>query len=351
MDVAVIIPLYNGARWIRQTLLCAIQQTHPPAEILVVDDGSTDESCEIVKQFPRVRLERNPTKGANAARRFGASQTKSPLIAMLDQDDLWHRRHLFLQVNWMAHRDVCRAISSSEIDIDRKNPEPVWDLSDLNRRKNDAWENFPFGPRVGSPSAVMIRRSSLEEIGGWPTEFPGMADYYSWLGLSANGTPGGGMAISNARTMARRRHQYSYSANLRTGEALVTYSETLWRASLAAAERFGPLCSLDAETLAKRVELAGYLHKTLLAFSTRDWPAFAATTRASWEFLKGEPTGLRRKFGGMACWFFDGRRTRDDALNMFDQAIAHWPEEDVATIAILKRRRTIYAEWNNPKTA
>lgn len=344
MKVAVIIPLYNGARWIRATLSAVLRQSLPPAEVVVVDDGSTDGSPDIVREFPTVRLLRNPQKGANLARRLGCEATTAPYVALLDQDDLWHPHHLLHLARWLEARPGCRAVSSTECDLSRRIPRPAWNLTDMTRVRNDAWGHFPFGPRVGTPSAVLMRRESLEEIGGWNTEFPGMADYYAWLGLSANGTPDGGMALCRGCTMARRRHQFSYSAALRTGDALITYSDTLRRASLAAAERFGSRSSLSAETLAHRVHAAEDLHHLVTAFCQRDWDAFSQAARSGWASLQGEHGYVRKKFGGMTCWFLDGRRTLKEALALFDRAIACWPEEDTFTRELMTKRRNSYLE-------
>ena len=343
MSVAVIIPLFNGAEWIRFTLASVLAQTHPPAEILVVNDHSTDNSAEIVKKFPKVRLVDHPEKGANLARRFGTTLTDSPLIAMLDQDDIWHPQHLHLLVQWLTIQERCRAVCATECDISRTQPQPNWNLSDLRRESFNAWKIFPFGPRIGSPSAVLIRRNALDEIGGWPTEFPGMADYFTWLGVSANGTPRGSMAASRGCTMARRRHQSSYSSALRTGDALATYSKNQLRASRAAAERFGALSPLDIQTLAQRLDMAESLHQIVLAFIRQDWDSFRSTVHHVWTLLDDQPLEFRRKFGSMVCWLFDGRRPRAEAIALFDRVLTCWPAEDLSTRQLLQRRRDIYA--------
>src|SRR5690242_19930414 len=98
LSVAAIIPLYNGARWIGPCLDSVFAQTHPPAEIIVVDDGSTDDGAQIVealaRQGDRLRLLRKQNGGQSAARNVGIRAARSPLLALLDQDDIWHPRHL-----------------------------------------------------------------------------------------------------------------------------------------------------------------------------------------------------------------------------------------------------------------
>ncbi len=343
MDVAVIIPLFNGERWIRSTLKSVFRQTRPPSEVIVVNDGSTDGSAAVVKEFPGVRLVDNLEKGANLARRHGLSLSSAPLVAMLDQDDIWHPRHLALLAEWLELRAPCRAIAATECDLSIRQPKAAWDFQDRSRAPLNCWRHFPFGPMVGTPSAVLMRRSSLEAIGGWPVEFPGVADYFTWLGLSAARPGEGGMAISRACTIARRRHATSYSAALRTGESLAVYADFLCRASLAAAERFGTSCPLPPESLSRCVTMAEDLRRILTAFLERDWQTFSAVAKTNWSRLQEERPGLRQKFGGMVCWLLDGRRPLPEALELFDRAMACWPEEDFYTRTLLKRRRDIYA--------
>ena len=94
MDCAVTITLFNGAPWIRQTLDAVKAQTLQPAEVVVVDDGSTDGSPEMVSAYDDVVLLRNPDKGLVSARNWGFKHTSSPFIAFLDHDDPWHPDHL-----------------------------------------------------------------------------------------------------------------------------------------------------------------------------------------------------------------------------------------------------------------
>lgn len=92
--VSVIIPAYNAAPFIAETLACALAQSYRNLEIVVVDDGSTDATPEIVKAIacrdPRVHLHRRPNRGVAAARNVGLEQSAGAFIAPLDADDLWH---------------------------------------------------------------------------------------------------------------------------------------------------------------------------------------------------------------------------------------------------------------------
>jgi len=89
--VSVVVPLYDKARWVRATLDSIARQTEPDFEVIVVDDGSTDESPEIVARYPdpRVRLVRQRNAGPGAARNRGIAEASSGVLAFLDADDEW----------------------------------------------------------------------------------------------------------------------------------------------------------------------------------------------------------------------------------------------------------------------
>lgn len=96
--VVVIVPLYNGSRFIADTLQSVIRQTRQPDEIILVDDGSTDDGASIAisiaGHLPHFRLVTKPNGGQSSARNLGVEVSKSSLIALLDQDDIWHPRHI-----------------------------------------------------------------------------------------------------------------------------------------------------------------------------------------------------------------------------------------------------------------
>ncbi len=99
MDIAVIIPMYNGSKFIRATIESVLAQSRLPAEIIVVDNNSKDSSVEIVSAFPEVKLINNPIQGANFSRQCGFQASTANFIAYLDQDDIWHPENL----NYLSH--------------------------------------------------------------------------------------------------------------------------------------------------------------------------------------------------------------------------------------------------------
>lgn len=94
---SVVIPLYNKEDFIEKTLKSVLNQTFKDFEIIIIDDGSTDESYQIVSQFqdPRIIKVQQENKGVSVARNVGVQYAKSEYIALLDADDSWYENHLF----------------------------------------------------------------------------------------------------------------------------------------------------------------------------------------------------------------------------------------------------------------
>lgn len=103
MNISVVIPVYNGAKVIEATLESVLRQTVPPAEILVLDDGSSDDTAIILRSYgKRVRLFRQENKGVASTRNSLCGQAQGELIAFLDQDDIWHPHYLQVQRHLFA---------------------------------------------------------------------------------------------------------------------------------------------------------------------------------------------------------------------------------------------------------
>src|SRR5258706_6977096 len=104
--ISVIMPAYNGERFIAQSIMSVLNQTFRDLELIVVDDGSTDHTAEIVtelrRQDDRIRLFRQQNSGQAAARNTGIGKSQGDLIAFLDQDDLWLEEKLKIQTKALA---------------------------------------------------------------------------------------------------------------------------------------------------------------------------------------------------------------------------------------------------------
>lgn len=217
MNITVAIPAYNAARTIRPTVDCVLRQTRAPEEILVINDGSTDETGAILESYgPSIRVIERENKGVASARNLASREASGELIAWIDSDDLWHSNYLETQAR---HFDVCPALAASftghinfygyGADCDWSEPAPsdtpleVLDpLTFLKRYHSDT------GSFV-SPSFMCVRKRVLASIGDEPFQINGTEDMYlcTWLALL------GPVGYSSARLGAYRITQGSLSAN------------------------------------------------------------------------------------------------------------------------------------------
>jgi glycosyltransferase involved in cell wall biosynthesis len=109
---SVVVPCHNAARYLRETLASALAQTHAPLEVLVIDDGSTDDSSAIVAELAgaddRLRLLRTPvpTGGPSVPRNMGIAAARGQYVALLDADDLWGPDKLARDAAFLARQAV-----------------------------------------------------------------------------------------------------------------------------------------------------------------------------------------------------------------------------------------------------
>ena len=179
MAVSVIIPTYNRAQWLPEIINSVLRQTFPDFELIVVDDGSTDETAQVLREFSEsIRVIHQQNRGVSAARNRGIHESKGELIAFLDSDDLWKLRKLEVQVGYMHAHPQVMICQTEEIWIRRGvrvNPAKK-------HKKYSGWIFEKMLPLcIVSPSAVMMRKSLLDEIGMFDESLPVCEDYDLWL--------------------------------------------------------------------------------------------------------------------------------------------------------------------------
>jgi glycosyltransferase involved in cell wall biosynthesis len=167
--VSVIVPAYNAARFITRTLESASRQTHRRLEIIVVDDGSTDETAELTKSFAgkdeRFRVVSTENRGVALARNKGLSLAQGDFVAFLDADDLWHPQKISLQLQKMLSRENCAVVYGWSANIDLNDAvtlmAPRWTVAGrcLNRHL--------FARVVGNGSTLLVRKAAALSVGGF----------------------------------------------------------------------------------------------------------------------------------------------------------------------------------------
>jgi glycosyltransferase involved in cell wall biosynthesis len=178
-DVSVIIPAYNSGRLIRASIDSALSQGGVTLEVVVVDDGSTDDTVSVVESYgDSVRCIRQRNQGAYVARNNGAATARGEWLAFLDADDLWFAGKVAKQLQ-LADPDVGLIYSDySHLDISGRVSGRASDAADLMQGKIFDYllvDNF-----IGM-STVLMRRKSFEELGGFATDITGCADWDMWL--------------------------------------------------------------------------------------------------------------------------------------------------------------------------
>jgi len=156
-EVSVIIPVYNGARYVVDAIGSVLEQTHRDLEIVVVDDGSTDDSPAILGRFAApVRVIRQENGGTGAARNRGVSASRGELLAFLDQDDLWMPAKLTMQIAALRTHAELEAVFGMVEQF--HSPE----LGEGFRQRIP----IPRAPIPGYlPSAMLVKRTAFERIG------------------------------------------------------------------------------------------------------------------------------------------------------------------------------------------
>jgi glycosyltransferase involved in cell wall biosynthesis len=180
--ITVVIPTYNHARYLGEAIDSVLAQTATPAEIIVVDDGSTDRPEEVVALYPSVRLIPQDNRGLAAARNTGWRAGSSPFVAFLDADDRLRpnalevglaqlERHPSAAFNYAAYANVYWPSG-------RIGPVPFRPVPE------DAFAAFLRVNPIGMHGAVLYRRECLESVGGFAEELAASEDYELYLRLA-----------------------------------------------------------------------------------------------------------------------------------------------------------------------
>lgn len=191
-SVAVIIPVYNREHVIERAMHSVCQQTYPHFSLWVIDDGSTDQTKEVIRKFIHKQPENikkkihllsfSENKGVSSARNAGITMSEEPWVAFLDSDDEWNADKLACQMGLLKDNPHHKIIHGEEIWVRkgvRVNP----------KKKHKKYGGDIFLGSLYlclmSPSTILIARQVLEEVGLFKEHYPVCEDYDLWLRITS----------------------------------------------------------------------------------------------------------------------------------------------------------------------
>ncbi len=214
MDISVVIPLYNKENSIRTAVEAVLRQTCAVRELIIVDDGSTDGSADMVNKIikecfwhgdDRIRLISQANSGVSSARNTGIGNAKCEWVAFLDADDIWKSNHIE-QITRLHEAFPQAAVLSTNYEIvtsaevqnpnavsEKRNADSIFSFDDLFSSNavasqegcegfivNDFYGRLLFGKHVVWSSTAVVKRSALSEIGGFDTRMTKGEDLDCW---------------------------------------------------------------------------------------------------------------------------------------------------------------------------
>lgn len=209
--VSVVIPAFNCGWCIGQAIESVLRQTRPADEIIVIDDGSTDDTwTRLGPYMSRIRYERSANAGVAAARNRAIELATGDLLAFLDADDVWHPRKLERQLRVLADRRDVLLLGTATFSYPCGAVPEAADgaVSEI------SWRQLAVRNRL-TTSSVVVHRSAVIEAGGFDPALHGPEDYDLWLRIARRGR----IALLRAPLVGYRIVEGSLSQRPRTMEA------------------------------------------------------------------------------------------------------------------------------------
>lgn len=181
--VSVVIPSYNSASYVTAAVESVLQQSCADLEVLVIDDGSTDDTRAVISSFGApVRYYHQPNSGVSVARNRGIAESTARYVAFLDADDTWFPSKLERQLDAMARAPGFGLCYTGFRFVD----DALRPLRDFHPRQfDDALEAVLFeGNIVSSICTVLVERALFEEVGGFDPALSQCADWDMWVRLA-----------------------------------------------------------------------------------------------------------------------------------------------------------------------
>ena len=184
--VSVVVPAWNAARFIEVTLATALGQTFRDIEVIVIDDGSKDQTAATVRRVvaadSRARLIEQSNTGLAGARNRGIRESRGDLIAFLDHDDLWHPDKLALQVALLDSHPLAALASCYSAVIDEEHRCLGWRFG--GNANGDVYDEALVWDMISGGSVALIRRTAFDVVGQFDESLPMRSDWDMWIRIA-----------------------------------------------------------------------------------------------------------------------------------------------------------------------
>ena len=277
-QISVVIPVYNQAQYLSETIDSVLGQTYRNFEIIIIDDGSTDASPVIARHYgDSIRYFRQENQGLAGARNSGIHAARSDIICLLDSDDAWSPAYLEKMME-MVSRHAGATVFYCQAQCIDANGQILPQIVGGSRTRSDDTYRTLLRANFLIPSTITMRRPAIIDAGLFDVAFRRLQDWELWIRLSKSGHRFVGLADVLVRY---RIHSSSLSMDPTSGQ----------RAAMAlAVKHFGP----DDEqrqswSIDKRLAFGGVYRYHLLTSVQRqnDWDAGAQYLRQA---LQADPT-------------------------------------------------------------
>lgn len=206
--MSVIIPVYNGAKYIAEAIESVCAQNYEPLEIIIVDDGSTDETSSIVQSFKDVRYIRQANQGVAAARNTGIENSRGELIAFLDADDYWSHNKLDIQANCLLKNpQVGYTLGMQRNFLEPGTGRPFW-----------LREEYLLMDHIGFLPTILIRKQIFHSIGLFNLDYKISEDVEWFSRVEDAGIP---RMVLPEVVLYRRIHKANLSYQSKIGNPLL----------------------------------------------------------------------------------------------------------------------------------
>ncbi len=185
MKVTVIIPVFNRADLVRRAVESVLAQTYRPEQIIIVDDGSTDDpraSLQEIVSSDLIKIIRQQNAGVAAARNVGIEAARTNWLAFLDSDDWWLPEKLSRQISW--HNANLEYLISQTDEVWIRNGRRV-NPKKYHQKQNGEIFYLSLDRCLISPSSVLLSRRLFDEVGLFDPSLPACEDYDLWLRITA----------------------------------------------------------------------------------------------------------------------------------------------------------------------